>query len=72
MKTIIATLHDHPKLVSAVGAVSGWFSAGNIARARDIAQFGAAMLAAAVTLCSLILVLPKAIAEVKRWLRKSP
>lgn len=67
LKTIFATLHEHPRLVAFAGTVAGWFSADNIAHAKDAAQFTAAIIAALVSLCALILTAPKAIAEVRRW-----
>lgn len=65
MKLIVASLHEQPRLVAAVGAVSGWASL-DLLRA---AQFGAAFLAALVSLCALILTVPKAVAEVRSWFR---
>ena len=66
MKHSLLSLHGHPRLVSVVGAISGWFSVENIARAKDAAQLAAALLAALVSLCALILTGPKAVAELRR------
>lgn len=63
MKLLVAALHEHPRLVAAAGAVSGWASL-DLLRA---AQFAAALLAMLVSLCALILTAPKALAEVRRW-----
>jgi hypothetical protein len=53
----------YPGTISTIGAVSGWLSV-NLLQA---AQFMAAALAAAVSLCALIIAAPKAWAEVRRW-----
>ena len=65
MKTVVATLHEHPRLVAITGAISGW---GSFDLLRS-AQIAAAILAALVSLCALILTAPKAVAELKRWFR---
>lgn len=65
MTSFLATLHAYPRIVAITGAVSGWL-AFDWLRA---AQISAALLAALVSLCALILTAPKAIAEVKRWFR---
>lgn len=65
MRSFIAPLHDHPKTVAIVGAVSGWASVDWL----HAAQFAAATLSALVTLCALILTAPKAVREVRSWFR---
>lgn len=68
LKLLFLSLQTHPRLVSVVGAISGWFSVENIARAKDAAQLAAACLAALVSLCALVLTGPKAVAEARRLL----
>lgn len=65
MNRVLETLHDHPRLVATVGAFSGWASVDWL----RTAQLAAAGLAALVSLCALVLTAPKAIAEVRRWMR---
>ncbi len=66
MKSLISVLHDNPRTVALVGSASGWASVDWL----RAAQFMAATLAGAVSLCALILVLPKAIRELGRWVRR--
>lgn len=70
MSPLLHRLHEHPRLVALVGATSGWFSADHIVAAKDAAQLTAAVVAAMVSLCALVLTLPKAVAEVRSWFRK--
>lgn len=63
MKAFVVLLHDHPRIVAWIGAVAGWWSF-DLLRA---AQIFAALAAALVSICALILTAPKAIAEVKKW-----
>lgn len=69
MKHAIDALNAHPKYVAVLGTIAGIFSTENLARAKDVAQTGAALAAGLCSLCALILVAPKAWAEVKRWCR---
>ncbi len=62
-RTIIPALQDHPKVIAWIGTIYGW-AAFDLLRT---AQIVAAILAAAVSLCALILTLPKAIKEVRGW-----
>jgi hypothetical protein len=68
MKHFVDLLNARPLFVSWLGTISGWFSVETIARAKDWAQLGAAVLAAAVSVCALILTAPKAWSQVKAWL----
>lgn len=52
-----------------LGTAAGWFSTEQIAQAKDVAQFCAAVTAGLVSLCALILTAPRAAAEVRRWFR---
>ena len=70
MKALIAELHMHPKIVSATGSLFGWVGVANLAEAKDVAQLTASFIAALVSLCALILVAPRAIAQVKSWFRR--
>jgi hypothetical protein len=63
-----AALHDHPRLVAFLGTLSGWASVDLL----RTAQIAAAILAATVSLCALILTAPKALTEVRRWFLNSP
>lgn len=65
MKAIIDSMQSSPRVVSLLGAVSGWLSLDML----RTAQIFAAIVAGLVSLCALILTAPKAIAEVRRWLR---
>jgi hypothetical protein len=67
---LFATLRDHPRMTAVFGAASGWFSVDGLAHAKDAAQLFAAVVAGLVSLCALILTGPKAIAEVRGWVRK--
>ncbi len=69
MKSLLASLADHPRLLSLLGTVSGWFSVEHIARAKDFAQLAAAGLAMLVSLCALILTAPQAVAKLREWWR---
>lgn len=69
MKALLSTLSDHPRLLSVLGTVSGWFSVEHIARAKDFAQLAAAGLAMLVSLCALILTGPQAWAKLRAWWR---
>jgi hypothetical protein len=71
MKSLLLALAAHPRLTSTLGAISGWFSVETIARAKDVMQLGAATLAAAVSLCALILTAPAAWAKVRTWLHRA-
>jgi hypothetical protein len=63
----ISTLAEHPRLVSVLGSVSGWFSVEHIARAKDLAQLAAAGLAMLVSVCALVLTAPQAVAKLRQW-----
>jgi hypothetical protein len=65
MKVFFDALHAHPRMVAFIGTLSGWLSVDYL----KVAQFAAALMAALVSLCALILTLPKAVAEVRRWFR---
>lgn len=65
MKPLLSALDDHPRLVATAGAISGWAAVDWL----RTAQIAAAILAALVSLCALILTAPKAVSEVRRWLR---
>ena len=65
-KTIITEIQLHPKITAWIGAISGWASVDWL----RTSQLTAAILAAAVSLCALILTLPKAVAEVRSWFHK--
>jgi hypothetical protein len=67
VKSLLASLYDHPRLVSVLGTVSGWFSVEHIARAKDFAQLAAAGLAMLVSVCALILTGPQALAKLRAW-----
>jgi predicted nuclease with RNAse H fold len=67
LKSLIAVLDAHPRSVAIFGAVSGWRSLNLL----HSAQVAAAILAALVSLCALILTAPKAVAEVKRWFNRA-
>jgi hypothetical protein len=69
MKALLSTLSEHPRLLSVLGAVSGWFSVEQLARAKEAAQLGAAVLAMLVSLCALILTGPQAWAKLREWWR---
>lgn len=64
MKHALDTLNAHPKYVGLLGTVAGWASF-DFLRA---AQFAAATLAALVSFCTLVLIAPKAWAQVRSWL----
>lgn len=68
MFRIILVLHAHPRATAVIGAISGWFSVDNIARAKDAAQLFAAVVAGLVSLCALILTGPAAVAKVRGWI----
>lgn len=63
LSRIVSQIQDHPKLTAWLGTVSGWASVDFL----RIAQTSAAILAGAVSLCALILTLPKAVKEVRSW-----
>lgn len=63
MRTFLAFASDHPRMTAVIGAVSGWTSFDLL----QTAQVVAAVLAALVSLCALILTAPKAVTEVRRW-----
>ena len=63
---MIAKIQEHPKVTAWIGALSGWASVDWL----RTAQLSAAILAAMVSLCALILTAPKALAEAKSWFRK--
>lgn len=65
MRGLILDIQQHPRVVSVFGSITGWLSFDALRSAQIIA----AVLAALMTLCSLVLVAPKAITEVKRWFR---
>lgn len=67
MNLMLKSIGEHPRIVALLGTASGWFSVEQIGTARDAAQFTAAMLAAAVSLCALIITAPKAWAIVRGW-----
>ena len=67
MKNFVDLLNARPVFVSWLGSISGWFSVETLHRAVDYAQLCAAILAAAVSACALILTAPKAWAQVKAW-----
>ncbi len=62
-RSLILDLQSHPKVIAWIGTIYGW-AAFDLLRT---AQIVAAILAAAVSLCALILTLPKAIKEVRSW-----
>ena len=64
MKNVIDALNAHPKYVAWLGTAAGWASVDFLRGA----QLVAAVLAALVSVCALILTAPKAWAQVKRWL----
>ncbi len=66
LKAVISSIQDHPKLTAWAGTAFGWISFD----ALRTAQVSAAILAAMVSLCALILTLPKALKEVRSWFRK--
>jgi len=63
---ILEIAHGHPKLTAWIGAVSGWASVDWL----RASQITAAILAAMVSLCALILTGPKAVAEVRKWFKR--
>lgn len=67
--SIFHRVNESPRLVAFLGMASGWFSADRIAQARDAAQLIAAIIAGLVSLCALILTAPKAVEQVRRWVR---
>ena len=64
MKSALDSLNAHPKYVAWLGAWSGWASVDFL----RYSQIAAALLAAMVSVCALILTAPKAWAQVKEWL----
>ncbi len=56
-------LNDHPKITAWLGTLSGWAAVDWLRSS----QIVAAVLAALVSLCALILTLPKVVAEIKSW-----
>lgn len=54
LETMASILRDHPGTVGSIGAGSGWLSV----RMIQHAQFAAAVLAALVSLCTLIIIFP--------------
>ncbi len=67
LSAIITHVQSHPKIIALVGVVSGWATVDWL----RTAQITAAILASMVTLCSLILILPKVIQEVRSWFANS-
>jgi len=65
-KSIIAFIQDRPKSTAWIGALSGWASVDWL----RTAQLSAAILAAMVSLCALIMTAPKVIVEVKSWFHR--
>lgn len=65
MKSLLDHLHDHPRIVASIGAASGWASVDWLRGS----QVAAAILAALVSLCALILTAPRAVREVRSWFR---
>lgn len=64
VESVLIHLSDHYyRPISVLGAVSGWASF-DLLRASQIA---AAILASLVSICSIILIAPKVIGQVKRW-----
>lgn len=63
MKAFFYALQDNPRAVALFGTATGWLSL-DLLRA---AQITAAILASVMTLCSIILVAPKVVAEIRRW-----
>lgn len=63
--SVVSFFQEHPRVVSIVGAASGWASLDFL----RYSQIVAATLAALVSVCALILTVPKAIAEVRSWFR---
>ena len=66
MKATIDNLNAHPKYVAWLGAWSGWASVDFL----RYSQIAAALLAAMVSVCALILTAPKAWAQVKEWINR--
>lgn len=64
MKHIVAFSQEHPRLTAWLGTVAGWASVDWL----RISQFVAAVLAALVSLCALVLTGPQALAKVRSWL----
>jgi hypothetical protein len=67
LKVFLSATQSNQKVISVIGAASGW-AAFDLLRA---AQVTAAVLASLVSLCALILTGPSAVAKVKGWLTKS-
>lgn len=65
MKAIFYVLQDNPRAVALFGTATGWLSFDLL----RTAQITAAILASVMTLCSIVLVVPKVVAEVRRWFR---
>ena len=66
MKATIDNLNAHPKYVAWLGAWSGWASVDFL----RYSQIAAALLAAMVSVCALILTASKAWAQVKEWINR--
>ena len=65
MKHFIDIINAHPRYLAWLGTVSGWASFDFLRSA----QIAAALLAASVSICALVLTAPKAWEQVKLWLR---
>lgn len=66
METIKVAIVSNPRIVAWVGTLFGWVTVDLL----YASQVVAAIFAAAVSFCALILTAPKAYAEVKRWFKK--
>lgn len=65
MKATIDNLNAHPKFVAWLGTFTGWATVDFLRSA----QIVAAILAAMVSVCALVLTAPKAWAQVKAWMK---
>ncbi len=66
LSAVINHVQSHPRITALVGVVSGWASVDWL----RTSQIVAAVLASMVTLCSLILILPKVVQELCSWYEK--
>lgn len=74
MRDFLQSINASPRYVGVLGTIASWFTVERlqaaVQQALPFAQLVAILLAGFVSLCSAILIAPKAIAMVKTWLAR--
>lgn len=67
MSAMFSHIERYPRVNSVIGAAAGWASVDFL----RTAQITAAVLAALVSLCSLVLIAPKVVEQLRKWFSRS-